>query len=63
MSKNLEIVIMVFLFVLLVILFKWSENGRYQVNVSSAAVFVDTRTGDSWLLHSKELILSPVNRR
>lgn len=63
MSKNLEIAIMVFLFVLLVILFRWSENGRYQVNVSSAAVFVDTRTGDSWLLHSKEMIPSPIKGR
>ena len=63
MSKGLEYVIMLFLFLLIVILYGWSENGRYQVNVSSGgAVLIDTRSGDHWTLHSDKIILPPDRR-
>ncbi len=64
MSNNLEIAIMVFLFVLLVILYGWSENGRYDVNIGTGgAILIDTRSVNHWLLHSKEMISPPSKRR
>ena len=64
MSKNLEIAKMVFLFALLVILYGWSENGRYQANVSSGGtVLIDTRSGNHWLLQSNKMLLPPAKMR
>jgi len=62
MSKNLEYVIMVFLVGLLVILYGWSENGHYQVDVGTGAVIVNTRTGDAWSLGSKSVSRAPANK-
>lgn len=63
MSKGLEYVIMLFLFLLIVILFGWSENGRYDVNIGSGgAILIDTRSGNHWTLHSNKMILPPSNR-
>ncbi|MCH8929257.1 MAG: hypothetical protein IIB39_11165 [Candidatus Marinimicrobia bacterium] len=60
MSKNLEYAIMIFMAGLLVILFRWSENGRYQVNDGlSAPPLIDTRTGNSWFPNSKEMLPPP----
>ena len=62
MSKGLEYVIMLFLFLLIVILYGWSENGHYQVDVGTGAVIVNTRTGDAWALHSKTVSRAPANK-
>jgi len=60
MSKSLEYAIMIFLAALLVILFRWSENGRYQVNDGlSAPPLIDTRTGYAWYPNSNEMIIPP----
>jgi len=49
MSKNLEYAIMIFLISILVILFRWSENGRYNSYIVSGRAFMlDTRSGDLW---------------
>lgn len=63
MSKGLEYVIMLFLFLLIVILFGWSENERYEVNIGSGGVvLIDTRSGNHWILQSKEMISPPAKR-
>ena len=62
MSKNLEYTIMMFLAGLLVILFMWSENGHYQVDVGTGAIIVDTRTGDAWAFGAKNVTRSPINK-
>lgn len=51
MSKNLEYAIMIFLAGLLVILFRWSENGKYDV-ISRGSTLVNTRSGIIWTLSS-----------
>ena len=49
MSKNIEYVTMIFLIGLLVILFRWSENGHYHIQGSgTSAMLIDTRNGDVW---------------
>ena len=49
MSKNLEYAIMIFLTGLLIILFRWSENGRYEVRGGGINMdVIDTRSGDIW---------------
>ena len=64
MSKGLEYVIMLFLFLLIVLLYGLSENGRYQVNIGTGgAILIDTRSGNHWLLHSKEMISPPAKKR
>ena len=60
MSKILEYAIMAFLAGILVIMARWSENGRYQVNVgSSAHLLIDTRTGDAWFPNSEKMLIPP----
>jgi len=60
MSKYLEYTIMIFLAALLVILFRWSENGRYLVNAGTGApLIIDTRTGDAWFPNSEKRITPP----
>ena len=60
MSKILEYAIMIFMASLLVILFRWSENGRYQINDGlSAPPLIDTRTGYAWYPNSNEMIRPP----
>ncbi|MCH7955805.1 MAG: hypothetical protein IIC40_08695 [Candidatus Marinimicrobia bacterium] len=62
MSKILEYAIMIFMAGLLLILFRWSENGHYQVNDgTSAPPLIDTRTGNAWFPNSNELIRPPRN--
>ena len=51
MSKNLEYVIMIFLAGLLVIMFRWSENDKYDV-ITSGNTLLNTRNGDIWNLSS-----------
>ena len=57
MNHNLEYTIMIFLAVLLVILFLWSGNGKYDV-VGSPNILINTRSGEIWHLSSggKKLI-------
>ena len=60
MSKILEYAIIIFMAGLLVILFGWSENGRYQANDGlSAPPLIDTRTGNSWHPNSEEMLTPP----
>ena len=51
MSKHLEYVIMIFLAGILVIMFRWSENGKYDV-ISRGSTLVNTRSGVIWTLSS-----------
>ena len=66
MSKNLEYAIMIFLTGLLIILFRWSENGRYEVReIESKPMMIDTRSNDIWVLSGKEkkwLILPSIHK-
>ena len=65
MNHNLEYAIMIFLAGLLIILFLWSKNGRYQANIGSdgGVILIDTRSGNHWILHSDEMILPPDDRQ
>lgn len=56
MSKNLEYVIMIFLAGILVIMFRWSENGKYDI-ISRGSTLVNTRSGDIWTLSSSGKML------
>ena len=60
MSRSLEYVIMLFLFLLIVILFGWSENGHYQIQ--GQGMLVDTRNGDVWHAASGSK-LSSINKQ
>ena len=54
MRKHLEYAIMIFMAALLLILFRWSENGRYNIHIAYRQVTkIDTRIGDIWV-HSPE---------
>ena len=60
MNHNLEYTIMIFLAVLLIILFLWSENGRYQAEIgATGALIIDTRTGDSWTPGASKVFIHP----
>ena len=51
MGKHLEYAIIIFMVVLLLILFRWSENGRYNsYSLSDHAMMLDTRSGDIWAI-------------
>ena len=47
MSKNLEYAIMIFLAGILVIMFRWSENDKYDV-ISRGSTLINTRSGEIW---------------
>ena len=51
MSKTLEYAIMVFLAGMLVIMFRWSENDKYDV-MTSGNTLLNTRSGDVWNISS-----------
>lgn len=62
MSEILEYAIIIFMAGLLVILFRWSENGHYQANLATGALLIDTRSGDAWSPGSNKMFVSPVNK-
>lgn len=47
MSKHLEYAIMIFLAGILVIMFRWSENDKYDV-ISRGSTLINTRSGEIW---------------
>ncbi len=66
MSKKFEYIIVILLAGLLVILFRWPENGRYELReVDTTISVIDTRSGDIWVLAGKEkkwLILPSIHK-
>ena len=52
MSKKIEYSIILFLIGVLVLLFMWTETGRYNYGtLFNSPVMVDTRTGDLWFMN------------